>query len=126
MYAARPGLDQPILDVIVQQPQCPGVMHRENQRRYAGNGFAYYVSLPYTTWLFTLGEDTVYNAILVQLGLNVADSANVTINTLANDRITFVRYNAIVDLPEPGRDLKWNIVGWKDITFTFRDLVEAS
>lgn len=125
-YAARPGLNQSVVDEIVQQPQCTGIYHLENQRRYAGNGFAYYTGTKYTNWLFTLGEDTVYNAILVQLGLNSADSAQVTIRTLLNDRITFVKYNAIVDLPEVGRDLKWNIVGWKDITFTFRNLQVAS
>jgi hypothetical protein len=73
-------------------------------------------------WSHVDGEDE-YLDILVQLGLDDADTCEVTIYT-KNERMIWTLYNAIAHLPEMGSDVKYQNFFPRDIAVYFTDLEE--
>ena len=123
LYAIAQGFNQPdeSLTPLTPQPFCEGV---QAERQYTAG--AYYESLHYVELVWPLADgDEQYRDILVQLGLNEADTAQVTLR-IRDDNYLAWRVNATIFRPEHGREVRWQFPFPRNATFLARIESEAS
>lgn len=124
IYAVSLGHDQPDAGLTPLNPQPTSVGVVPGRRIYAASG-ALYEDTHHVELVWRVLEDGAdYQALLVQLGLNAADTNNVTLR-IRDDNFLAWRVNATVYRPEHGRELSWNIFA-RNLTILARNISEVS
>jgi hypothetical protein len=117
----KDGFDEALVDLVDVSPQPTSEGIKPTRRTFAADGSVYDESL-YTEWVFSALESvTMYQSVLTQLGIINQLTNEVTIYT-RNRAFGWVRMNGIVVMPEPGRDLKWEMPFPRDIVILIKDL----
>jgi hypothetical protein len=117
----KDGFDQPLIDLVDISPQPASGGVQPTRRSFSASGSVYDESL-YTEWVFSALESvTMYQSVLTQLGIINQLTNEVTIYT-RNRAFAWVRMNGIVVMPEPGRDVKWEMPFPRDIVILIKDL----
>lgn len=120
-YRIATGHDVALGSLTVLSPQPRGLPVRPTVRTHGLSRVAYDVA-PYCEWIFDyFVSATTYNAMLTTMGLASVGYADVTIYT-RGPRLTYIRYNATVTLPEMGRDGDWGNYYLRNVVFRFTEL----
>lgn len=120
-YRIAAGHDVVLGSLTVLSPQPRGLPVRPTQRTYGLSRTAY-DNAPYCEWVFDYFESvTTYGAMLTAVGLGSLNVADVTIYT-RGPRLTYIRYNATVTLPEMGQEGDWSNYYLRNVVFRFTNL----
>lgn len=109
------------LTAVSPRPASPGLLRSEG-RRYSGNGRSSMPGFKWTEWRHSILLPADYVIILTQAGLATADSSEVTVRSIEDDRQIFSLFNAVIDLPEQGRDIKWGMAFYRDVVWVLRHM----
>lgn len=112
------------LAALNPQPLSRGIMWPE--RRYSPTGKAKSQGTPFTELEYSQIEASTCNSLLGQLGLtatvaSLVESSEVTLQIIENTRVALI-CNAIVDLPESAKTMKWKMGFQNDVTFLVRHI----
>jgi hypothetical protein len=124
-YRVKPAHNQPLVDLVVLDPQPRSVGIQVTRRTYAASGVVYEEGL-YVELVYSMIENaTQYQAILTAFGLSSLVSANVTL--YAEDQ-TFAakRWNGRVVRPDIGRNGARENYFLRDVVFLVKDLTAAT
>lgn len=125
IYSVAIGHDQDAGSLVALDPQPASVGSVPGRRTYPAGG-GYYEDLHVMELKWNVLEDgDLYRNLLVQLGLNEADTAEVTLQG-RDDNFLAWTVNAVVYRPEHGRELDWSIPFAQRLTILARDLSEVS
>ena len=125
IYAVALGHDVAEASLTPLNPQPGSVGSIPGRRIYAAGG-GYYEDLHVMELKWDVLEDGEdYRSLLVQLGLNEADTAEITLQGRDDNFLAWV-VNAVVYRPEHGRELGWATPFAQRLTILARDLAEVS
>ena len=124
-YRIATGHDVVLGSLTVLSPQPRGLPVRPTLRTY-GLSRTPYDNASYCEWVFDYFESsTTYGTMLTTMGLASVNVADVTIYT-RGPRLTYIRYNAVVTLPEMGAQGDWSQYFLRNVVFRFTDLQVAA
>lgn len=120
-YRIATGHGVALVSLTVLSPQPAGRPVRATERTHSLSRAVYDLGL-YAEWVFPIIPTAAkYSTLLTTLGLASLKFAPVTIYT-RNERLVYTRYNAIITLPDLGRDGDWSNVFLRGATFRFTEL----
>lgn len=122
LYRAALNHDRPFVDLFIFRPQPRGTLVQPVQRGYGANGTVHdQGGFCIWTWEIVVDQETDYQSLIANFGLDNADEREVTIYTKSG-RMVWTRYNAIAQLPEPNIDVKYERGMPRDVQIHFTDL----
>lgn len=124
-YLLKEGLNQPLIDLVAidPQPRCPGLEY--SRTNYAASG-AVTREAPFVRLIWDVLQDqTEYEDLLEQFGLDSLVSANVTI-TLPGPLFSDVRYSGRAVRPVAGETVNRESYFIRDVVIVIKDLAVAS